>query len=1014
MLLWQIILVCAGLMLPVGPGRAAVTPDEAIPVSGAWQYRAWQTDEGLPDNSVTGVAQTADGFLWVATFGGLMRFNGTRFEEFSVMHLPDVPNRVVRLMFLDPKGRFWLAMDRGPLVCVDQTTAQVFTSRDGLLETRVSAFAADGAGGVWLAYADDIVHVTEGKITRLDAKIGLPAGGANWVADDARGQAWFARGGNVGTLRDGRWQPEWSFSQLPVRFGAARASGLWVCAGNGLFRAEAGHAPVELVRLPTNVVVQALFEDRAGALWIATSSHGLFHWNDGNLEKVPTANSQISCLTEDREGNIWVGTAGGGLNRLRLRAVDVIGVAEGLPFESMRSVCEDAGGVRWAVADNGLLLHTAGGKWTPADARVGWRGAAANCVTADREGAVWIGLTSPGLVRLQGGKMQEWRRAQGLTGNYVRSVLAATNGDVWVATGSPSRLHRLRAGRLQPLEMSGDLRSIRALAETTDGTIWAGTSEGQLLRVNPEALTVETIVPEERPLSIRFLHATADGSLWIGYAGWGVGRWKDGHHVRVTAAQGLYDDYVSQILADDRGELWMNSNHGLFTVRLQDLVEVAEGRAARVRCIVYGRGEGLPSLQPRCDYFPSAWRMQDGTLFYALRNGLAVAQPHKMRDNPEPPPVVLERVTVDDLTVARYDYKFPLLPADKPSGEALQSMTAPLRLPPRHQKLEFQFAALSYSSPENVQFRYQLKNFDQNWNESGPTPSARYPRLAAGNYEFQVQACNEAGVWNEVGFRLNLAVLPFFWQTWWFRFGVLATFTAGVVGVVRYFSFRRLQRELARLEQQAALHRERTRIARDMHDEVGSKLSRLSLLSEMASHQPEMPAAARGEVAEISETARDTIRSFEEIVWAVNPRNDSLANLVHYLCRFAEDFFEGSPTQCVFDVPDEIPPRELPTELRHHVFLAAKEALNNVLKHANACQVCVRLRLRADGFEIAVEDDGCGFGAEAKRPRPGSGNGLENMRERMKSVGGELSIQPGSRGGTWVTFRIRGPRQPGG
>jgi len=607
-----------------------------------------------------------------------------------------------------------------------------------------------------------------------------------------------------------------------------------------------------------------------------------------------------------------------------------------------------------------------------------------------------------------------WGRAQGLAGNYVRSLLMAANGDLWVATGSPNRLHRLRAGGLQPLEMSGELRSIRAMAQTTDGIIWAGSSDGQLLRVNPEALTVESIVPDDRPLSIRFLHATPDGSLWIGYAGWGVGRWKDGRHVRVTAAQGLYDDYVSQILADDRGELWMNGNHGLFTVQLQDLVVVAEGRTDRVRCIVYGRGEGLPSLQARCDYFPSAWRMQDGTLFYSLRNGLAVAQPHKMSDNPEPPPVVLERVALDNRTVARYDHLFPLLPSGEPRTGGVQSVTAPLRLPPRHQRLEFQFAALSYSSPENVQFRYQLKNFDQGWSESGPTRSVRYPRLAAGDYEFQVQACNEAGVWNEAGFRLKLVVTPFFWQTWWFRLGVLAGFTAGVVGLVRYFSFRRLQRELARLEQQAALHRERTRIARDMHDEVGSKLSRLSLLSDMASHQPEMPAAARGEVAEISETARDTIRSFEEIVWAVNPKNDSLANLIQYLCRFAEDFFEGSPTQCVFDVPDEIPAREVPTELRHHVFLAAKEALHNVFKHAQARHVCVRLTVAADGFEILVEDDGCGLGAETGPTRPGSGNGLENMRERMKAVGGEWAIQPGSGGGTRVTFRIRCPRRSAG
>jgi signal transduction histidine kinase len=253
---------------------------------------------------------------------------------------------------------------------------------------------------------------------------------------------------------------------------------------------------------------------------------------------------------------------------------------------------------------------------------------------------------------------------------------------------------------------------------------------------------------------------------------------------------------------------------------------------------------------------------------------------------------------------------------------------------------------------------------------------------------------------------LPLVVQPFSWQTWWFRLGVVMAFTASVVGLVRYLSFRRLRRELERLERQAELQKERTRIARDMHDEVGAKLSRLSLLSEMASLHPEMPPSARGDVGEISETARDTIRSFEEIVWAVNPKNDTLPNLIHYLFRFAEDFFEGSEVQCSFDLPGNIPEAELPTELRHHVFLAAKEALNNVFKHAHARRVWVRLKMTVAGFEIEIEDDGQGFAVASPVSRVGTGNGLENMRERMRLAEGRLELhsQPGA--GSRVTLHV--------
>jgi signal transduction histidine kinase len=257
---------------------------------------------------------------------------------------------------------------------------------------------------------------------------------------------------------------------------------------------------------------------------------------------------------------------------------------------------------------------------------------------------------------------------------------------------------------------------------------------------------------------------------------------------------------------------------------------------------------------------------------------------------------------------------------------------------------------------------------------------------------------------------LPLEVTPVFGQTWWFRTTSTLLFTAGIVGLVRFVSFRRLKRKLQHLEREEALHHERARIARDMHDEVGSKLSRLSLLSEMASHDAAMPPAPRREVAEISETARETIRSLEEIVWAVNPKNDMLANLMHYLCRFAEDFFEGSTTVCVFDIPSEIPQVELPTDLRHHVFLAAKEALNNVYKHAAASRVSVSLRLIANGFEIEIEDDGRGFTETAPSANARSGNGLGNMRERMRQAGGECEIQSQPGVGTRVTLRGRCPR----
>ena len=989
----------------------ALDGDDKNSSANLWLTRTWQTDEGLPDNNVTGVAQAMDGHLWVATLGGLMRFDGERFEGFSATHLPKVPNRVVLTMYLDRRARLWLVMDRGVVIRVGETTARVFDATDGFAYLRGTAVAEDNEDGVWFVCGNDVCRIRDDKVERFGAKEGLPAGGNICLATDGKGQLWFACGSHVGVFRAGRWQTLLTLDSGLVHLAAARAGGMWICTATRVVKYTAGGEPQELAKLPEHVTVQVMLEDHAGALWIGTGADGLLHLKGNELEHVAVSQPEITALTEDREGNLWVGTAGGGLNLLRPRAMDLIGTKAGLPFESVRSVSQDAEGWVWVALQNGSLARGHGSEWNVLSSAEGWPGGNASCVAPAREGGVWIGTRDRGLLRWRAGKSQEWGQREGLGGQNVRSLLQAANGDMWIATDSPSRLWLFKDGEFHELQLPARVPGIiRALAEGVDGIIWAGTSDGQILRIQGRTVVNELAAQKGPPFSVRCLHTTADGSLWIGYAGWGIGRWHNGHYSRITTTQGLYDDYVSQMLSDDQGGLWLTGNHGLFQVRLEELVAVAEGRSAHLRSNVYGRGEGLSSMQPVYENSPRAWRGNDGQLWFATRKGVLTVQPDKIRDNPIPPSVLVKEVRMDDRLFALYESRFPLRAPGESKLMDLRAPGGPLQLPPQHSKIEFAFTALSFNSPENVQFRYRLKGFDTEWIEGGTQRSAKYPRLPANRYEFEVTACNEAGVWSQTGFRLPFTVQPFYWQTWWFRFGVLAAFTAGVIGLVRYVSFRRLRRELDHLERQAELHKERTRIARDMHDEVGSKLSRLSLLSEMASHKAELSLAARGEVAEISETARDTIRSIEEIVWAVNPKNDTVPHLLHYLCRFAEDFFEGSEVQCAFDLPDKIPEVELPTELRHHVFLAAKEALNNVFKHARARQVWVRLKLTAAGFDIEIEDDGQGFAGNEPAQHVGTGNGLENMRERMRLGGGrfEIRTQPGK--GTRVTLQVTCPR----
>ena len=266
----------------VQPAKA-LDGEDTNSAANLWLTRTWQTDEGLPDNNVTGVAQTSDGYLWVATLGGLMRFDGEGFEEFSTTHLPKVPNRVVRTMYLDQRGRLWLVMDRGAVIRVGETTARVFDATDGFPDSRVTAVAEDNEDGVWFICGNEVCRIREDKVKRFGAKEGLPAGGNIWLAADGQGQLWFACGSHVGIFRAGRWQTLLTLDSSPVHLAAARSGGMWICTATRVLKFAEGGKPEEFAQLPAQVTVQVMFEDHTGAhCGSAPARTGCCVWRETN------------------------------------------------------------------------------------------------------------------------------------------------------------------------------------------------------------------------------------------------------------------------------------------------------------------------------------------------------------------------------------------------------------------------------------------------------------------------------------------------------------------------------------------------------------------------------------------------------------------------------------------------------------------------------------------------------------------------------------------------------------
>jgi len=984
----------------------------ALPAVGAsndWFARPWQSDEGLPDNNVSGIAQTSDGFLWIGTMGGLVRFDGTRFDSFSAQNIEGVPSRTIRTLLLDKAGTLWLCMDRGVVVCAQPASAKAFTALDGLPNAQASVFAEAADGAVWVGYGGrrELAYIKDGHVTIVGANEGVP-GGQSWIAADNKGQIWLAKGGHLRVFRDGKFQPMQDFAQAGyVRLAAARSGGVWVGSAGRLWKYKEGGEMESAGELPPGSSVTALMEDHTGALWIGTSANGLFRKSAAGIESMPSSHRNIECLFEGREGNIWVGTSGGGLNRLRPRAVELLDTDQGLPFETIRSVCQDTDSNVWAATANGMLARSAGAGWSVVSMETNWPGGIPVCVASDPSGGVWIGTSDHGLIRFQNGEYKNWRVRNGLLSDYVHGLLVTSNGDVWITYFN--RLQRLRKGQFESIGLPTGTRYLRAMAEDTLGNVWAGTSEGRLFCIRNKTLTDETERIQGGAPSIRCLYGTPDGALWIGYAGAGLGRYKAGKYARITTDQGLHDDFISQIVADKDDRLWLAGNAGIFQLSMDELSQMADDIVAghkiknRLRSVLYGRAEGVPSLQPTDGTIPTSMRSRDGRIWMAMRTGLAVIHTENIRDNPELPPVLVERVLVDGEPVAVYDSKSPLRDNDVRDLIDLHQSRPTLSIKAHYRRLEVDFTALSFRAPENVNFRYRLEGFEDEWTDAGTERKASYAHLSSGNYQFHVIACNNSGVWNEVGASFNFHVEPFLWQRWWFQLAILAGFTLCVIAIVRYVSFRRLRTQVRQLEQQTLLHKERARIAKDIHDDLGANLTQITLLSELARQDMAAPEKAGGHVDKISSTARQVMKSLDEIVWAVNPRNDTLPHLVDYLGQFTLDFLRAPGIRCRLDLPEHPPALNVPADIRHNLFLAVKEALNNIVKHAGAHEVRLGVDVSNGSLRVAVTDDGHGF---ERPPQDAWADGLRNMRQRMAEIGGECSIESRSGSGTTITFDV--------
>jgi signal transduction histidine kinase len=733
--------------------------------------------------------------------------------------------------------------------------------------------------------------------------------------------------------------------------------------------------------------VAVLHEDRQGVLWVGTRRDGLHALINGQLQRIPAVHHRVNAIEEDAEGNLWVGTEGEGLFRLRRRVFLTVGVREGLPIDRVLSVDEG-----WVVPqEGGLVRLTPPG---PAELVPGMERFSLASVLADGEGGAWLGAVNGRLLRLnRDGQLTRFPFRFSVPDPQLRVLFQDRRGNLWIG-GYPFGLFRLPAGVTSYFENFTERglpqNPVTALAEDRNGRLWVGTGDGKLHRLDGERFT--SFGPEHGlpGAAIGTLRVTGAGALWIGTLGGGLGRFRDGRARFANVEHGLHDNVITQMVEDDHGFAWIGSSRGIFRVRLAELEKFADGGRAAVESIPHGRSDGLVHVECIGGYQPSACKTKSGRLWFGTSKGVILADPASLSFNDRPPALVLEQVEVD--------------------GAALTNL-ARAELPHDYRKLELRYTALSFCAPERVRFRRQVAGFDHDWVEDKDSRSTSYPRLPPGQYTFRFTACNNDGVWNETPVAFAFTVKPAFWQTWWFRLTALTFFALAVSLAARYAATVRMRRRLQRLEQAHAVERERARIARDLHDDLGARLTRMSYQTDLAAAELGEHSPQAGDLRGVADQARQATRALDEAVWLIHPGKDSLRHLVDYIGQYANEFFRHSSIHCRRDLPRELPEWPLPAEWRHHLFLAVKEALNNAHKHSGAAEIWIRVRFEPPDLQILIEDNGRGIATAAP---DGTGNGLANLRQRLAGLGGEALVTSESGRGTHVRLSVRLPAPAGG
>ncbi|MGA3008630.1 MAG: two-component regulator propeller domain-containing protein [Terracidiphilus sp.] len=979
LLLRVIVLAVIGLLAAAGPRAQAQQLAFEKPPAGneEWNYtiRSWQSQDGLPEETVQAFAQTPDGYLWVGTSGGLLRFDGARFRLFAHENTPAFGENSVFCLLAGHDGRLWIGTDGSGLIEWRNGAFHTYPVAQGQTADFVRSLAEDHNGLLWVATDDGLFWARNGSLERADRPLGLPVFNVHAVMEDRSGRIWVG-GSRLYSLKDGKAR-EYSLpgndSKNKVKSFLQTSDGIiWVGTVGGLYRMLPGQD--RFVPMPeVSGTIRSLREAPNGELWAGAIGAGIFRIRGNRVTRLkaplPLISNTVLSIFADSDRDLWLGTQAG-MMRLSRSPVSVLALSEAADSD-FGTVTLDTDGSLWAASNQ--LVHVQDGHAAPfrfpelGDVRV-------RNVLRSRDGSLWVGTDGGGVYHLSAHGTAHFTTREGLVNNFVRVFLESKDGSLWI--GTDNGVSRLDQGGIHSFTAQNGLvyNSIRSLQEDRDGTIWIGTEHGlsefRNGDFNHDAMTAA--LSDEK---IWALHQDVDGGIWIGTRAHGLYRYRDGRLSHFTTANGLASDSIYSILEDKQGHFWVSGPSGVMLLNRSELDAQAIDPQQLLSLRTFRADEGGKPTQFYGGTQPAGAITGSGEAWFPTSQGLWSIRPDEL-EHPFFSNLNIDTISVDG----------------RPA-----SLTGNLSLEAGSSRLEIGYEPVLLRSQEELRFRYKLDGYDHAWTyASAQQRLATYTNLPAGNYTFLVEAWETDDPSHEARTSIRFIKRPYFYRTPWFV-AICVLFVA----MLSVFAYQVRVKQIH--DRFKAVLAERTRLAREMHDTLIQGCVSISALLEAASSTEVEDNESRSHLIDYAATQiRATVDEARQAVWNLRGEEHALADLEIALQRMSERIGREHGVEMVYRLLGK--PFAVALPATHELMMVAREAVFNAILHGHAQKIETELSYADESLSLTVKDDGQGFDAEKAFSEEHFG--LSGMQERVHQFNGKLEIESAPLKGTSVRLRI--------